>query len=230
MQRFESTVFKIEELTPTVKQFHMTTPDDFKFKAGQFVTVIITLPEKRISRAYSIASDPSLDHIELCIKKVEGGVGSTFFHNLKEGEKLDVMGPAGHFCLNEINEDVIFISTGAGIAPHRSMIHELIKSGHQKKVHIITGYRHENETLFHKEFEDLCQTNSKISNQVIISKPSESYAGKKGRVKELIHNDLLNNSNSRFFICGLSDMINDVNDYLKSQGIQEDKIHFEKFD
>jgi len=74
--------------------------------------------------------------------------------NLKEGDRVNVMAPMGHFFLKENakEQDIVFVSTGTGIAPFRSMIPMLLAEDHFKTITLIAGYRHEEERLYHDGF------------------------------------------------------------------------------
>src|SRR3989338_616274 len=230
LQRFESTISKIEELTPTVKNLHLSVPNDFNFTAGQFVSLVLPAKEKEIRRSYSIASPPGLNHIELCVKKVDGGPGSTFLHNQKRGKKINVLGPAGKFVIGEKKDkDIVFISTGAGVAPFRSMINELLNSGHKNKIYLLTGFRYENEILYEKEFKQLAEKHKNFIYKTTITRPGEGYSGNVGRVQELIISSV-EETDKRFFLCGLNAMIQDVKDFLFSIGVAEENIYFERWD
>ena len=70
-----------------------------KYRAGQFLTLILSIAGRRYRRAYSLSSSPSLNH-NLCItiKRVPGGVISNYlFDKCKEGDIIEVMGPLGEF-------------------------------------------------------------------------------------------------------------------------------------
>lgn len=229
IQSFESTVLKVEKLTPTVKNIHLSIPTNFTFKAGQFVTLFFNIDGKEIRRLYSIASPPNYSHIELCIKRIEKGMVSNLLHKIKEGDKIKVLGPAGHFTLeNKKDKDLVLISTGAGIAPFRSMINELLKSKFNKKIILLTGFRYENEVLYREELEKLSQKHPNLMYKITITRPGEDYQGTIGRVPELIKK--INIKDKIFFLCGLYEMIKDVKDFLISLGVSEENIHFERWD
>ena len=76
IQKFESTLLASKVLTPTVKQLRLSMPKGFTFTPGQFVSMVVELNGKTIRRPYSIASPTSdQNHIDLCIKHVDGGAG-----------------------------------------------------------------------------------------------------------------------------------------------------------
>lgn len=83
-----------------------------------------------VTRPYTIASPPSQPGaIELLFNLVPGGPGSTFLFTLQKGDPVNFRGPAGTFVLREYpNRRLLFVATGTGIAPIRSMIHARLPS------------------------------------------------------------------------------------------------------
>jgi ferredoxin-NADP reductase len=119
----------------------------FDFKPGQFVTLDLPIHEKpnRRLRSYSIASWPDGTNVfELCIVLLEDGAGTNYlFNEIKEGSEITLRGPVGVFTLPDpIEKDLFLICTGTGIAPFRSMIHQIIQNNipHQN-IHLIFGCR-----------------------------------------------------------------------------------------
>ena len=80
-----------------------------------------------MTRAYSIASPPGNDNrFALCLNRVQDGFMSNFLCDMKAGDEISCSGPFGDFILRPPMRDTIFIATGTGIAPFRSMLHWLL--------------------------------------------------------------------------------------------------------
>ena len=72
--------------------------NSFQFKQGQSLTMRTNLHGEEVRRTYSLCSSPLENKWKVAIKKVEGGLFSSFANeNLKEGDMLDVMPPVGKF-------------------------------------------------------------------------------------------------------------------------------------
>ncbi|MCE9625200.1 MAG: FAD-dependent oxidoreductase, partial [Deltaproteobacteria bacterium] len=142
---YNAHLVQIDEMTPTVRNFHFEFPEKprFDYRPGQFVMVEVPREGKNVRKPYSIASPPDWPgKIELCIKKVEGGYVSSYFFDLKPGYIMPMEGPLGVFKLKDpLPEHLIFVATGTGIAPLRAMIHPLLKNGHAGKITLILGVR-----------------------------------------------------------------------------------------
>lgn len=123
---FKTLLSQKKQLTKDVFlfRFQLVEPKEIHFKAGQYL--ILKINDK--SRLYSIASpDTQKNSFEILVEIIEGGLGSTYLSNLKVGEEAVFQGPAGMFRLKENPRPKIFLVTGTGIAPVRSIIKSEIK-------------------------------------------------------------------------------------------------------
>ena len=111
-------------------EFEVEGVPRFGFVAGQWLSVKAHTPEgEEITRAYSIASAPSANgHFAFCLNRVQDGFMSNYLCDLEEGAEISFQGPFGDFILRPRLRDTVFIATGTGIAPFRSMLHALFGS------------------------------------------------------------------------------------------------------
>src|SRR5688500_13980188 len=72
--------------------------ETFRFKQGQSLTIRTHINNEEVRRTYSICSSPFENEWRVAVKKVDGGVFSTFANErLKAGDMIDVMPPVGKF-------------------------------------------------------------------------------------------------------------------------------------
>lgn len=232
IQKIKSKILEIKYLTKDTKKFVISVPRDFSFKAGQYILLEIQIKGKIQRRAYSIASEPNMKNIiELCIKKIvrEGFVSELF--KLKTNSKITFIGPAGKFFINEIpKNNLVFISVGTGIAPFKSMVEYLLKElKFKKQITLIHGYRHEKDILYKNEFEELEKQFKNFKQKIILSKPKEQTKKiLKGHVQEFIKD--IETKNTKFYICGMKEMVSESILKLKSLKVKSENILFEKYD
>ncbi len=228
------------ENTCSVKYFKMVTPTVFtlgfqtalplQFSAGQFVSVIIPGAGPRgrdLRRAYSIASPPEAPCIELCVKLVEGGPGTQYLSQLREGDPFRIVAPYGDFIFHPQPErHVCFVSTGTGIAPFHSMILSThFQSNLPKSTTCATGVRHETELLYEAVL-------SKIPHLhwlPAVSQPSSSWTGYHGRVTQYFK-DLTTPfpwKETDYYLCGHGGMISEMKAFLTEKGVQKESLHQE---
>jgi ferredoxin-NADP reductase len=219
---------QIKPLTDSVSLFTFELDQEIIFHAGQFINLSFEHENKNYIKPYSIASPPqSRKNIDLCIKKIETGKTTPILFNKKVGDIFHIHGPLGLFTTKDSLNHILCIATGTGIAPFRSIIADLIQTDSQKQITLLLGVRHENHILFQREWEELERLSPNFRFIPMVSKPSEEWEGRRGYVQ---HNlpvfDVLNTT---VLICGLSPMIQAVEQELLQRGVPQEHIHYEKF-
>ena len=99
---------------------------EFQFKQGQHLTLRAQIGNQDVRRSYSLCSSPLDNKWQVAVKKIDGGLFSTFVNDqLKSGDKLEVMAPEGRFfkdCTPQIAKNYIAFAAGSGITPILSII------------------------------------------------------------------------------------------------------------
>ncbi|MEX0933065.1 MAG: FAD-binding oxidoreductase [Candidatus Pacearchaeota archaeon] len=229
---FESKLLGVKKLNKTVIELRFSLPKDFKFKAGQYLSLSMIINGKKIRKPYSISSIPGENLGSFCIKLVQGGEGSSFLKKLKKGDKIELFGPAGKFIVDEKSKkkDLIFISTGTGISAFKSMIPDLlINQNFKNKIILIKGFRNEGRNLYDREFLALSKKFKNFEFFNIFSRPKSKNFERKGRVQNFIFKISPRNFSGDFYLCGLEEMIKSVSKKLKEKSIKEERIFFEKY-
>src|SRR5215472_7665120 len=136
----------------------------FGFVPGQWLSLTHARPDgEEITRAYSIASAPDGNRFALCLNRVQDGFMSNYLCDLAVGTEISAQGPFGNFILRPPLRDTVFIATGTGIAPFRSMLHWLLADPerHQNKnFWLLFGSRREEDIYYHDEFTRLAAGHS----------------------------------------------------------------------
>lgn len=225
-------VQKLDWITPTVFQITFTPPQSSSFTAGQFLSVVVpasALNPKDLRRAYSIASAPENPAFELCVKIVEKGPGTTYLSQLNTGDKLRLFVPYGAFTFKTLPErNAMFIATGTGIAPFRSMaLSKSFQEKSPKKTTVVLGVREENEILYESLFKGLPQ----FEFVAAVSRPSSNWNGFKGRVTDYLRALPQDYpwSSTDFYLCGNSGMIDEVKAILTERKVEKTAIHQEVY-
>ena len=203
-----------------------------EFDAGQFVAVLYPTNGKIIRRAYSIASAPEQkDRLDLVVKLVQGGAVTNWFWSLTSGDRFQVHGPLGKFVLPDpIEFDIVFVATGTGIAPFRSMIHHLLPLGFQGKVWLIFGVRYQNAIPYEAEWIELSKKYSNFMYVPTLSRPTPEWKGETGYVQTKIEKFVGDPKKERVYICGLNEMIQQVQETCLQLGFTKEQIFFERYD
>ena len=224
-------------LTPSTKHFEWETLDGglFEFHAGQFVSLEIPRDAGQESRPYSIASAPRGDaRFDLCLNRVEGGYVSNYLCDLEPDAIVDIHGPHGSFVVSQpVEQDLVFIATGTGIAPIRGMLAEIFASPEPlpHDVWLLFGVRHPGTLLYREELEAWASTNPRFHFVPTFSRPPVDWRGGTGYVQEHLRKLFAGRHDFKAYICGLKAMVDEVRFILKEEfGLDRKHIRFEKYD
>ena len=228
--------------------------DEYKFQAGQYLTLKFDINGKEERRAYSICTSPQESELAVNVKRVNKGIVSNYVNdNLKSGSRLDVMVPEGNFTI-DLNEsasrDFFFFAAGSGITPVMSMIKTIIEEEPKSNVFLLYGNRNENCIIFKDQLDELEQKYSgqlkvthTLSNPLrekkggiggIFSKGKINWTGDTGRIdakkiEQFISQGNPSHSEKHYFACGPGNMIDIVLHNLEGRGIDKEFLHREYF-
>lgn len=207
----------------------------FGFVPGQWLSVKANTPDgEEITRAYSIASPPSENgHFAFCLNRVQDGFMSNHLCNLEDGAKITFQGPFGDFILRPPLRDTVFIATGTGIAPFRSMLHWLLAESdrHQERQFwLLFGARHEQDIYYREEFERLAAEHANFRFLPTLSRAGSEWKGLRGYVQQHLGEIVGMRSDIHAYICGLDKMVKANRELLKSLGWDRTSIRYEKYD
>jgi ferredoxin-NADP reductase len=220
------------EIAPNVRHFVFEAPevDQLPFSPGQFVSFIETIGGKKITRPYSIASAPDGNRFELCLNLVEEGLLSPFLFEMKPGATVEMSAPMGYFVLRNPSRDAIFVATGTGIAPFRSMLHGHLSRAHTANITLIFGVRYERTLMYRSEFEELSNRHPNFHFWPTLSRPEADWRGRTGHVQKHLLEAIGGQRDVDVYICGLKLMVDDVRAMLKDLSFDRKQIVFEKYD
>jgi ferredoxin-NADP reductase len=208
----------------------------FNFVAGQWISVKADTPGgEEITRAYSIASPPGNGHVALCLNRVHEGFMSNHLCSLAVGAEITFQGPFGDFILHPPMRDTIFIATGTGIAPFRSMLHWLLADPdrHQgRKLWLVFGARTEADLYYQDEFNRLAAEHANFHFLPTLSRATPEWRGLRGYVQEHVKEVVgdRKSEDMHAYICGLDKMVKANRELLKSMGWDRTSIRYEKYD
>ena len=217
-------------------EFKVTGSTHFGFVPGQWLSVKATTPEgEEIIRAYSIASPPENGHVALCLNRVHDGFMSNHLCGLHEGDEITFQGPFGNFILHPPMRDTLFIATGTGIAPFRSMLHWLLADSgrHQgRELWLLFGARTEQDLYYRDEFESLAAAHKNFHFLPTLSRGTPDWPGLRGYVQEHVKEIVAGRKKEDMhaYICGLDKMVKANRELLKTLGWDRTSIRYEKYD
>lgn len=217
---------------------------EYKFKAGQYLTLRTTINNEDIRRSYSICSAENDENMRVAVKKVQNGLFSNFANNeLKVGMELQVMTPMGKFCLGNLEQDndrdnknnFVAFAAGSGITPIISIIKTELENNHNSNFTLFYGNRNSDGIIFKEELEGIKNKYlERFSLHYLLSQEALSSPLFCGRISgekcKTFAKYLFEPKNVQgYYLCGPEQMINEIKETLLGFGVDTHKIHFELF-
>ena len=211
---------------------------NYKFIAGQYLNLKLTLDGQEIRRAYSICSSPDSGELRIAVKAVKDGAFSQFANTkLKAGDAIEVGTPEGKFTFEpqaERQKNYVAFVAGSGITPVMSILKSVLKNESKSSFVLVYGNKSPEETIFHQELHDLqLQYVGRLFVHYVFSQAKTDNA-LFGRIEKAAVNFVLKNKHKelefdKFYLCGPEPMINLVSDVLKEHNVKDTAIKFELF-
>jgi len=230
LQKSRTLPAKIDSITPitsTVIKVVLRLPptSNFIFEAGQYVNII----KGAVKRSYSIANKYREGNIiEFYIKEYKNGVMSNYwFNEAKINDLLRIEGPLGTFFYRENeSENIIFLATGTGIAPVKSILEQLNGNTvlEDKRIWLFWGGRYKEDIFWNPEF-----INLNLKFTPVLSRSDENWEGEKGYVQDVVLKQKINLINAQVYACGSIDMIASAKRLCINNGLPEYQFYSDAF-
>lgn len=225
IQTYTASVRGVRDLTHDVRELDMVLlkPKDLSFNAGQFIS--FEVPKEGfpapVVRPYSIASPPAQQgRVAIVFNLVANGPGSSYLFSLREGDHTTFKGPAGSFYLkDDTTRDLLFVATGTGIAPVRSMILTQLERGTSQALTLFWGLRSQRDLYYQEEFQSLAKQHPRFSFVTTLSQAEAGWPGATGRVTTLVQDRITSVRNLAVYLCGNGSMIREVTALVQAQGL-----------
>ena len=236
VRMFTSTVESIVDLTHDIKEIRLRLeePDQISHRPGQYVQVQAPSLEEPVFRAYSISSpvyEPNL--VELVVRLVPGGIGSTYLHDLQAGETVNFTGPYGEFVLTEDpSVEIVCVGGGCGMAPMKNIIFTIYNKWPDRSCLLFIGCRTTKDIFYLEQFEKLAKKHTNFHVVYALSDKldkNEKWAGETGFIHLAVDKKLEKGIRRQAFLCGPPLMIEAVTRVLEEKGVNAEDIFYDEF-
>ena len=239
---YKLTIQEIKKETSQAVSILFNVPNEFKdfykFEAGQYVNLKLTLDGQEIRRAYSICSSPNSGELRIAVKAIKNGLFSKFANNeLKVGSVIEVGTPEGKFTFEphtDKQKNYLAFVAGSGITPVMSILQAVLSQEPKSSFVLVFGNKSAQETIFYNKLIELQQKYLGRFFVHFVYSQSKSDESLFGRIDKSVVNYVMENKHvgtvfSKFYLCGPEEMINSVSEVLKEKNIAEKDIKFELF-
>ena len=238
---------KVREIVPETadaNSIRFEIPEElreaFAFKAGQHLTLRMTLNGEEVRRNYSLCTAPFENELMVTVKRIAGGVFSNWVgDNLKRGDSIDVMTPHGSFTrpfdAGAARHYAAFAG-GSGITPVMSLVRTALAEEPRSRFTLFYGNRDSTSIIF---LEALAALKDRYMGRLELFHFLDAEEGDidlfngmldQARCGEAIEH-LVDEPAAvdAWFICGPGPMMDAAEAALVDQGIEHDRIHIERF-
>jgi CDP-4-dehydro-6-deoxyglucose reductase len=223
-----SKISVIETLTDDVIKIVLRLPpnSNFNFNSGQYVNII----KGNLTRSYSIANCSNhKNQLEFFIKKYTNGLMSEyFFKEAKINDLLRLEGPIGTFFLRDSSfKNIVFLATGTGIAPIKSILEglDILHEQYQNKnFWVIVGARYKEDLFWVPNFKNL-----NIKYIPVLSRQASDWNGAQGYVQDIALKQQIDLKNTKVYACGSNDMINSAKELFFKNHLKDNNFFSDAF-
>ena len=213
-----------------------------KFNLWRYVSEV----KEPALRAYSMASYPEEKEIMLNVRiatpppgapdSVPPGIMSSYIFDFKPGDKCTISGPYGEFYAKDTEAEMVFVGGGAGMAPMRSHIFDLLRRIKSKrKITFWYGARSKREMFYVEDFDMLARENDNFEWHVALSDPlpDDNWDGYKGFIHNILYEEFIKKhpapEDCEFYMCGPPIMNTSVINMLLDNGVEPENIMLDDF-
>lgn len=226
---FPCRIASLERVADDVLKIILRLPPaaQFDFLPGQYIDVTLS---PGVSRSYSIANAPGPGApVELHVRAVENGAMSEYWFNRAQvNDLLRFNGPLGTFFLRDCaQKDLVFLATGTGIAPVKSILEAMPgmpATDRPRSVTVLWGAAHAHDLYF-----DVAGIPGDHRFIPVLSRAPDEWAGARGHVQHVLRSIMPHLADSIVHACGSPAMINDARMLLVASGLPENRFHSDAF-
>ncbi len=217
----------------------MTIGTQFRFDAGQHLTLRATIDGQDVRRSYSICSAVQDGCLRIAVKRNPSGLFSTWANEaLRPGDTLEVMPPLGHFGVPldaKSRRRYVGFAAGSGITPLLSIVKTTLAVEPESEFTLFYANRASGTVMFKEELAALKDEHLTRFNLVhVLSREAQDIELLHGRIDRAKAEVLLAHwvdlaAVDAIFVCGPEGMMASVGEALAGLGYPRSRIRIERF-
>ena len=235
---YQSTLLGRTEVAEGTMAFQFEKPNNFIFKAGQYIDLTISGsqpqfgPLDSMTHTFSIASSP-WDEELVVTTRMRNTVFKQAMSSLQIGSRVRIEGPMGSFSLhNNTARPAVFLAGGIGIAPFLSMLSCATEEKLRHPIILFYANRYLQDAAFIDTLWKLERANPRFRFVPTLTRAA-SNNGWKGRTGYFSSEMLLTNVGTLrgpiYYVAGPPMMVAATRGTLADVGVDDDDIRTEEF-
>jgi CDP-4-dehydro-6-deoxyglucose reductase len=227
-------VAKIDRAADDVVVVSLKLPasERLQFLPGQYLDILL---RDGTRRSFSMGNAPHDDEfVQLHIRHVPGGSFTDHvFGKMKERDILRFEAPLGTFFLREESpKPIVFVASGTGFAPIKSIIQSAFKRGIERPMTLYWGGRRPKDLYMNELAQKWAAEHPGFRYVPVVSEAlaEDAWLGRTGFVHRAVMEDLPDLSGYQVYACGVPVMVNAAHqDFTRECGLPEEEFFSDSF-
>jgi Na+-transporting NADH:ubiquinone oxidoreductase subunit F len=237
-RQYVCAVAAIRDLAPGMREVELdlVEPSRMSFRAGQYLQFLRPGTEddpQPLYRAYSMASPPSgTSRLRLLFQEVEGGACTSYvFRELRQADRVIVNGPFGSFFLRESSRPLVFVAGASGIAPIRAILMDMAETRAGRPAVFFFSAHSAVDLVYGDDMGHLERTLPGFRYVPVLSRPlpEDGWEGERGGLPAALSRLLPRLDEHEAYLCGGPGLIDASIGAMKTKGLADERIFFDKF-
>ena len=241
--QLDGVISTVTDLTHDIKELTVKVDTDFKrdMMAGQYAE--ITVADIKGARSYSFAKAPRNEvdgEFSFYIRKVPGGEFTEWlFAQDRVGTKVSLGAPYGQFYHRPADSQMVCMAGGSGMSAVKAILEECVLDQVERNCIFLFGAQTEKDLYCDEEMQHIknqWHKDYQFEYVTVLSADEEGsgWSGPTGFVTDYfkeayIDTSAFNLKDAQGYLCGPPPMIDAAIEMLKSGGIAEESIYYDKF-
>ncbi|KUI29047.1 ferredoxin--NADP reductase [Mycobacterium sp. GA-2829] len=196
----------------------------FRYEAGQFLTLKVTVDGQELRRCYSMSSAPVEEELRITVKRDPGGLVSNWLNDTAcAGVELHAAPPDGRFLLRDNGGEIVAFAGGSGITPIMSLIRTALATS-ARRVRLFYANRTRDSVIFADALAGLAE---QFADRLTVTHHFDDAGGvvTAGSVATFAAGA----ADPDYYICGPAAFMDTVEAALTVAGAPRHRVHLERF-
>jgi 3-ketosteroid 9alpha-monooxygenase subunit B len=197
----------------------------FRYEAGQFLTLRVTVGGQDLRRCYSMSSAPVEDDMQITIKRDPGGLVSNWLNDTAaEGGEIHAAPPDGRFLLRATSDEIVAFAGGSGITPIMSLVRTALANS-ARRIRLFYANRSRDSVIFADALDRLADAHA---DRLVIE---HHYDDDSGVVTPAaVESFIAGGGDADYYICGPGPFMDTVEAAVLNSGAPRQRVHLERFE
>jgi 3-ketosteroid 9alpha-monooxygenase subunit B len=196
----------------------------YRYRAGQFLTLRVTVDGQDLRRCYSMSSAPVEDDLQITVKRDPGGLVSNWLNDtVAEGVEIHAAPPEGRFCLRDNADEVVAFAGGSGITPIMSLVRTALVNS-SRRIRLFYANRNRESVIFADALDRLANDHA---DRLVVAHHIDDNSGVV--TPSAVASFIANAGAADFYICGPGPFMDTVEAAVLGSGVPRQRVHLERF-